>query len=47
MKVGDKVLCPDGSINTIVGYDSDLKHFFVFISGAKCFVDGPDYQLIS
>ena len=38
------VKCPDGSINQIVGYDSDIKLEFCFINGAKCFIEGDDYS---
>lgn len=37
------VRCPDGSINPVVGFDTDIKQYFVFINGAKCFIDGDDY----
>lgn len=41
------VLCPDEkTVTNVVGFDTDLKKYFVIISGAKCLVDGKDYKKI-
>jgi hypothetical protein len=41
------VKCPDGSVRQIIGFDTDINRLFVWINGAKCFVDGKDYQFVT
>jgi hypothetical protein len=41
---GAKVKSPDGTVVEIAGWDSDLKRWFTHIGGAKCFVDGNDWE---
>jgi len=45
--INDWVLCPDGkTVTKVVAYDTDIKNYFVFISGAKCFINGDDYKKV-
>jgi len=46
IQVGDLVQCPDSSINKVIAFDRDVNLLFLFINGAKCFIDGKDYKKV-
>jgi hypothetical protein len=40
------VLCPDNSINKLVGFDPDIMKHYVIINGAKCFVNKEGFKKV-